>query len=238
MLSRRDFCAHGVSLGSLAALAQQPRPARRAKPASRFRLSVWVLRPVVRRVPMFRELNSDLHRWQTVRGFDSPQLSDLNDRKVLEHVRNSNPQLTIQNFEQKWTTTVQSGTWGAAPLAEGLALNVLVRADDREAALADIAKQHGKAISDEFRKAPDEIIVDLVGHIPHLGATPRERQPTGEDITGYRMISPGFLYAVNPNIAFISTLARPPRAGLPNEYSVRQVPGDIVLYSLEPIHSQ
>ena len=211
------------------ASAQQP------PPPSHFRLTVWTIRPLVKRTPTPDELQKEALRWMVVQGFDKPQIQIASDPKVLDTLRKVNPLLSIPRIEQKSVVTVQIDTVTAAVLTGGISFQIVVKVKDRDVALAEIGQKTGKARTDEFgRLSAQEIIIQMNLHIPHLDA-PVHTTPQTTVIKGLRSVKPGFLYAANPDLSYTTTLAHAAQPGIPEEYKVRQKPADIVLFCLEPI---
>ncbi|MCW3052769.1 MAG: hypothetical protein JWN14_1939 [Chthonomonadales bacterium] len=230
VVSRRNFLVVSTAL-----LYQEVASAKQITRSAHFRFTVWTIRPLVKRAPTPEELKRDSRRWLDIQGLCAPEIGMAEDHKILEALRKRNPLLTIPRIEQKSAMNVSADTLSSVVLNGGMSFEVAVKVDGRETALTDLAQTHGKAMADEFRQlaARDTMIYTNI-RIPVLDAS---LHPTSGVATskGYRAVKPGLLYAVNPNLSYLTTLAHPEKPGISGGYMVRQRPNDIVFFCMEPL---
>jgi hypothetical protein len=230
LFSRRNFLlVSTLLLHERGAYTQQT-----AQPPQ-FRLTVWTMRPLAIPLPTAQELETNSSRWTFLHGFDKPEIGMATDAKLLEAVRKANPLFSIYRFEQKSVTLVPPDTMTGAALTGGITFKIVVKLQGREAALAEIGHTSGKAIADEVRRlSTQETLLNVDIRIPHLDASlhPTSRMTATK---GYRSVKPGFLYAENAALSYSTTLAHAGQNGMPDEYTVRQEPQDVVLFCLEHV---
>jgi hypothetical protein len=232
------FAGAGWGAGQTPRRQVEPSPPGGTPAAPTYRITVWVVRPLVKRPPSPQELEADSLRWMTIQGFAKPGIRCADDRKLLESLRRVNPLLSFPKIDQKTSAVVSSDTTWSAPLSGGISFKIEIKARRREAAIADLARTHGKTLADEFRRlTARQIVIHVDVRMPHrdeAASSPLQ----GSVYRGYRGVEPGVVQAVNPALSYEIIYPHANKPDAREQPVIRQKVGDIMLFCIEPMKEQ
>src|SRR5580700_10074427 len=81
-------------------------PARQAGKTPQFRLTVWSIRPQVKRLPTADELRANPQSWMHIIGFDDAALKGASDDKILGYIRKENSFISLPGIDHKSVSTL------------------------------------------------------------------------------------------------------------------------------------
>jgi hypothetical protein len=212
------------SLIASSALAPQP-------PLSppRYRVTVYTIRPIAKRLPSQEELANDLRKWCNIEGFvRSPQVL-TNDDGLLKYLRAHNPHVTIPSITEKQSALINSDEVGRFRVRSGT-VNIRVCSRDR----VQVIERHWKSAAQTDRARLSATASTTL--IVHIGAVftaklgSRESQATFDD---YHALPPGATSLLGPGLRYGALRERGDTSNAP--LRLKQLVTDVVLIKVTPL---
>jgi hypothetical protein len=105
----------------------------------RYHITVWVLRPVIKRNPTDEQFDSDRQRWQVIKGIGEG-LRVTSDADLLRHLRQANPDFDFTRIEARRSAEVTSDvSWIVPGLPATCSLTLVVHHENREETIKRMA---------------------------------------------------------------------------------------------------
>lgn len=197
--------------------------------ASKYKVSIWVARPLWKRTPTQKELESE-SQWRLLANLeDSGPFKTSAD--LLQRLRQRNPALTFARFEYEFTKELAPDeVWDLNFFSSNLSLRVCHK--DRQAYLEKILRGIAdERIKDEYT---NQRLVMPLKFVTTYGQSSNRRVRTTRD--EYCAIRPNVIYYINPDIQYnISEAKKSGGAKSPVKAVVRQLPTDVVLFTIRPL---
>ncbi len=193
----------------------------------KYQITVWVVRPGLKRNPTPSELTHHPEQWTVVQGFASESKPFKDDDALLAYLRNANPLFTFSRFEHRVTTMVAGDEKWNVPLT-ATRLTLRVAREDRAKLLrtataalsAERQERYLQFAAKRLIVKEDALVILEDGH--------GKGQST---FTGIRAISDGSTFTVNPDMQYATSydkLGSHPAA-------VRHTPTDVLLVRVQQL---
>lgn len=208
--------------------------------AKRYRITIWVLRPLVNKAPTMAELRRFHAKSKWINGLIGVRLPP-NDRVILASLRRANPQMEIGNITEKVVADIEPDREWNAPLQARSKFAITIVVAGRERAMTDATATWNPSSAAAYKaRMAKELLLYQVTSIP--SDTKEEEAErvklghaafNGKRSKGYVGAEPNVVRAVDPGLSYDASLAGE-KNGKPY-YKVRQRVRDLILYSVQPL---